>query len=122
MSTATPRAQFHQKNLRQPTQHAAVENQLHNERHRPEETTLYRLAQEHTELSLHKLRRKPVQGYLTWLKTNLRHFVAFWPIDSYAHVVQAAPMRNCWPFPASGVDFVPRAVGVAHGAYGCSPG
>lgn len=47
MSTATPRAQFHQKNLRQPAQHAAVENQLRYERHRPEETTLYRLVQEH---------------------------------------------------------------------------
>ena len=47
MSTATPRAQSHQKNLRQPAQHAAVENQLHYERHRPEETTLYRLVQEH---------------------------------------------------------------------------
>ncbi len=47
MSTATPRAQFHQKNLCQPAQHAVVETQLRNERHRPEETTLYRLVQEH---------------------------------------------------------------------------
>lgn len=49
-----------------------------------------------SELSLHRLRQKPVQGYLTLLKTNLRHFlnVAFWPMGSYACVVPAAPMRN----------------------------
>jgi len=47
MSTAIPRAQFHQKNLCQPAQHAVVENQPHNEWHRPEETTLYRLVQEY---------------------------------------------------------------------------
>lgn len=66
-----------------------------------------------TRRSRSRLRQKPVQGCLTLLKTNLKHFlnVTFWLMGSYACVVQAAPMRNWWPFPASGVDFVPRAVG-----------
>ena len=61
---------------------------------------------------LHKLKPKLGRGYPILSKTNLRHFlnVAFWPMGSYACVVPTAPMRNWWPFPASGVDSVLRVV------------
>jgi len=66
-------------------------------------------------ISLRKLRLKPDRGCPTLSKTNSMHFlsVAFWPMGSYACVVPTAPMRNWWLFPASGVDFVPHAVGGA---------
>jgi len=65
-----------------------------------------------SELSLHKLKLKPDQDCPVLLKTNLRHFlnVAFWPMGSYACVVPISPMKNWWPFPASGVDSVLRVV------------
>lgn len=46
-----PTATYHSptKNLHQQTQHTAAENRIHYERHRPEETILYQLVQEHIE-------------------------------------------------------------------------
>ena len=75
MSTATPRAQFHQKNLRQPAQHAAVENQLHYERHRPEETTLYRLVQEHIGTFFAQVETETGSGLPDFVKDEFEAFL-----------------------------------------------
>ena len=48
-----------------------------------------------SELSLHRLRRKPVQGYLTLLKTDLRHFLKCGILArGFLRRCAAAPMRN----------------------------
>ena len=75
MSTATPRAQFHQKNLRQPAQHAAVEDQLHYERRRPEETTLYRLVQEHVKAFFAQVETETVSGLPGFVKDECDVFL-----------------------------------------------
>ena len=48
---------------------------LHYERHRPEETTLYRLVQEHVEAFFAQLKQKPDRGYSVLLKMNSMPFL-----------------------------------------------
>mgnify|MGYP003676144345 CR=1 FL=1 len=95
MSTATPtlRAQFHQKNLRQPAQHVAVENQLHYEQHRPEETTLDHLVQKHVKTFFAQVETESGSGLPSLVKDEFLS-VAFRPMGSYAYVVPTASMRN----------------------------
>jgi len=92
MSTATPRAQFHQKNLRQPAQHAAVENQLHYERHRPEETTLYRLVQEHIGTFFAQVETETGSGLPDFVKDE---FEAFLECGILAHGFLRLRCANC---------------------------
>ncbi|SEJ32746.1 hypothetical protein SAMN05216318_1501 [Nitrosomonas eutropha] len=122
MSTATPCTQFHQENLRQPAQHAAVENQLHYEWHRPEETTLYWLVQEHIETFFIQVEmeigfRVPdfVKDEFGAFRGMLTHGFLCLRCTSCAHEKRVAVfLQTAWISP-----LVRRA---AHGADGCSPG
>jgi hypothetical protein len=75
MSTATPRAQFYQKNLRHPAHHTTVENQLHYERRRPEETTLYQLVQEHVETFFAQIEAETGSGLPDFVKDEFGAFL-----------------------------------------------
>ena len=112
MSTATSSDQPCQKNLRQPAQHAAVENQLHYERHRPEETTLYRLVQEHVEAFFAQVETETGSGLPSFVKDE---FEAFLECGILAHGFLRLRCANCahenwWRSLVSDGDFVPRTV------------
>jgi len=92
MSTAIPRAQSHQNNLRQPAQHAAVENQLHYERHRPEETTLHRLVQELIETFFAQVETETGSGLPDFVKDE---FDAFLECGILAHGFLRLRCANC---------------------------
>ncbi|MFZ1852905.1 MAG: transposase zinc-binding domain-containing protein [Nitrosomonas sp.] len=85
-------AQFHQKNLRHPAQHVAVESQLHYERHRPEETTLYRLMQEHIGTFFVQVETETGSGLSDFVKDE---FEAFLECGILAHGFLRLHCANC---------------------------
>jgi len=75
MPTAIPHAQSHQNNLRQSAQHAVAGNQIHYERHRPEQTILYQLVQEHIETFFAQVEMKTGSGLPDFVKDEFDAFL-----------------------------------------------
>ena len=94
----------------QAVQPAPAGNQVHYERRRPEETTLYQVVQEHFETFLAQVETETGASLPDFVKDE---FDAFLECGILAHGLSsacAAPsarMRSWWPSPASGAGFAP---------------
>lgn len=95
---------------------ATIENRIHYERHRPEETALYQLVQEHIESFFAQVEAETGSGLPDFVKDE---FDAFLECGVLAHGFLRLRCADCthvksWsPFPVSGGDSVLRAAGGA---------
>ena len=92
MSTAASSDQYCQKNLCRSAQHAASGSQLHYERHRPEETTLYRLVQQHIETFFAQVEAETGSGLPGFVKDE---FDAFLECGILAHGFLRLRFADC---------------------------
>ena len=96
----------------QAVQPAPAGNEVHYERRRPEETTLYQVVQEHLETFLAQVETETGASVPNFVKDE---FDAFLECGILAHRLSrgcaavTAATRSWWPSPVSGADFAPRA-------------
>ncbi|QBQ56289.1 hypothetical protein E3U44_18640 [Nitrosococcus wardiae] len=74
MSTVSSLGSSCEKNLRRPVQHAAI-NHIHYERHRPEETVLYKLVQENVETFFAQVETETGSGLPDFVKEEFDAFL-----------------------------------------------
>ncbi|MDP1786317.1 MAG: transposase zinc-binding domain-containing protein [Nitrosomonas sp.] len=88
------KAAYHnpQNNLHSSAQHTTAENRIHYERHRPEETTLYQLVQEHIESFFAQVELVTGSGLLDFVKDE---FDAFLECGVLAHGFLRLRCANC---------------------------
>lgn len=120
------KAAYHnpQNNLHPSAQHTTAENRIYYERHRPEETVLYQLVQEHIEAFLAQVEAETGSGLPDFVKDE---FDAFLECGVLAHGFLRLRCADCTheklvAFSCKRRGFYPSCGGGCKRADGCSPG